>query len=122
MLPGKQHPMNVPWTPDTEVEHIFISRARSFLAGVSPKRGLQANLVPGLPMEEVEQILQQLATEGNSASPVAERLQLHPSNVAALIQDRGSITTEAARRGVTYQMTERPKQYRRPDSLRLEAD
>ena len=122
MLHGKQHPMNAPWMPGMEVEHIFISKARSFLAGVSPGKGLQAHLVPGLPLEEVERILQTIATEGNSDLPVAERLQRHPANVAALIQDPESITAASARRGVTYQMTERPRQHRRPHPLRLEPD
>ena len=72
MLSGKQHPMSVPWMPDMEVEHIFISRARSFLDGDSPGKGLQANITPGLPLEEIEQVLQQLVTKGNSALPVAD--------------------------------------------------
>ena len=122
MLHGKQHPMNAPWMPGMKVENVFISKASSFLAGVSPGKGLQAQLVPGLPLEEVERILQTITTEGNSDLQVAERLQRRPANVAALTQDPESITAASARRGVTYQMTERPRQCRRPHPLRLELD
>jgi hypothetical protein len=115
-------PSPLQWTPGSPVEHIFISRARSTLAGVSLAKGPLSTLTSEVSDEYIESVLTGIASAGNSDRPVAARLQSFPENVRKLIQDDGSLLVQSALRGVAYSFSERPKQFRRPVPLRLQRD
>ena len=102
---------------DTKVEHLFISNARSILAGDTRAKGPASRLKAGISLEEIESVLTQLATQGNSDRPVAARFQSHPETVAGLVGNAGSLAAESARRGVAYRFTSRPQQWHRPRPL-----
>ena len=104
------------------VEHVFISNARSILSGDSPGRGPASLIREGISHEEIERVLTQLALAGNSTRPVAARLQTHPQNVKKLVGDADSLAAESARRGVAYRFDRRPQQWRRPRPLHLALD
>ena len=113
---------SIHYKPGMQVEHVFISNARSILAGVSPGKGLAARIRKGVSHEEIERVLTQLATAGNSDRPVAARLQSHPTNVKNLIGDANSLASESARRGVAYRFDRQPQQWRRPRPLQMALD
>ena len=95
-------------------EHEFISNSRLILAGDIRAKGLASKLQKGISFKEIEAVLTQLANEGNSDSPVAARLQLHPGTVSRLVGNPNSLAAESARRGVAYRFTSRPQQWHRP--------
>ena len=105
-----------------KVEHVFISNARSILAGDSRAKGPASQLRDGISNEEIERVLTELATAGNSDRPVAARLQTYPTNVKNLVGDSTSLAAESARRGVAYRFVRRPQQWRRPRPLKLALD
>ena len=97
--------------PDTKVEHLFISNSRSILAGDTRAKGLASHLKTGISLEEIESILTQLATQGNSDRPVAARFQSHPETASGLVGNASSLAAESARRGVAHRFTSRPQQW-----------
>ena len=104
------------------VEHVFISRARSILAGASLGKGPASEIKAGISNEQIERILTRLAEDGNSKRPVGARFQSHPANVRRLVGDADSLAAESARRGVAYSFDSRPQQWRRPRPLHLAFD
>ena len=101
------------------MEHEFITNSRFVLTGDSSARGPLAALNERMSDDYIQYVLTTLAESGNSARPVAARLCTRPANVARLVQDRNSITTQAAMRGVVYKLLSRPKQLRRPRPMSL---
>ena len=102
--------------------HPFILKARSALIGGMKAKDHLHGLAPGVSLQFIEGVLENLAASGNSDRPVAARFQTHPENVRRLIDDDFSLASQAATRGVVYQLTERPHQLRRPRPLRLQQD
>ena len=102
--------------------HPFILKARSALIGGMKAKDHLHGLAPGVSPQFIEGVLENLAASGNSDRPVAARFQTHPENVRRLIDDDFSLASQAATRGVVYQLTERPHQLRRPRPLRLQQD
>ena len=100
--------------------HPFMLKARGALIEGSTAKVHLHGLAPGVSPQFIQGVLENLAAAGNSDRPVAARLQTHPENVRMLLDDDFSLTTQAARRGVVYQLTERPHQRRRPRPLRLQ--
>ena len=100
--------------------HPFILKARSALIGGTKAKDHLHGLAPGVSPQFIEGVLERLAAAGNSDRPVAARFQTHPENVRRLIDDEFSLASQAAMRGVVYQLTERPHQSRRPRPLRLQ--
>ena len=123
-LPVSEVPSSstIPFQPGMNVEHVFITRARSILAGDSRARGPASQICDGISHEEIERVLTELATAGNSDSPVAARFQSHPTNVKKLVGDSTSLASESARRRVAYRFDRRPQQWRRPRPLHLALD
>lgn len=123
MIPTPQRcsaaPVGLAVTPDTHTEHLFISTARSILAGDSQARGPASQLRRGITDKQIEDVLVHLATRGNSTMPVAARLQQFPQNVTSLVGDPSSLTAESARRGVAYRFSARPQQWHRPRRLHM---
>ena len=115
-------PVGLAVTEDTHAEHLFMSNACSVLAGDTQAKGPASKLQPGISNEQIEEVLVHLATRGNSARPVAARLQQFPSNVTSLVGDPTSLTAESARRGVAHRFHERPVQWHRPRRLRAALD
>ena len=86
-----QRTMTVPDTFVVMEEHEFISNSRLILAGDIQAKGLASTLRRGMSFMEIESVLTQLAEEGNSDSPVAARLQLHPGTVSRLTKGKSSM-------------------------------
>lgn len=109
------------WQPVEQPEHPFISRARLIRAGVSLERDpLLASITPAVSDSYIDEVLSQLASQGNSERPIASRFQSFPENVRRLVQDDESLTVKAARTGVAYAFTSRPQQFKRPRPLKLQ--
>ncbi len=109
------------WQPVEQPEHPFISRVRLTRAGVSLERDpLLASITPAVSDSYIDEVLSQLASQGNSERPIASRFQSFPENVKRLVQDDESLTVKAARTGVAYAFTSRPQQFKRPRPLKLQ--
>ena len=61
-----------------------------------------------------------IAMRGNSAQPIAARIQLHPSRVGRILGLEDATTIQAAQ-GCAYTFNQRPYQFRRPRPIRLAA-
>ena len=99
----------------------FIQRARSILRGdFRGKDHWSTRVRAGIPPSEMHQALLGVATRLNSDTPVAARFQSKPARVKDLV-DPTSIAGSASSAGVLCRFHDRPRTFRYPRPLRLNA-
>ncbi len=101
--------------PDDE----WLTKAACVLHGKKAFTG-QGWIAEGLSPDAMHDALLQIALRGNSARPIAARVQSHPARIARLL---GADDTTAAQAldGCAYNLATRPFQIRRPRPIRLAA-
>ena len=97
----------------------WLRLASSVLNGVSAFAG-QPWIADGLSSEATHDLLLGIALRGNSARPIAARVQSRPDRIARLL-GADSHTAAQAAHGCAYNLGQRPYQIRRPRPISLAA-
>jgi hypothetical protein len=97
----------------------WLRLASSVLNGVSAFAG-QPWIADGLSSEAIHDLLLGIALRGNSARPIAARVQSRPDRIAHLL-GADSHTAAQAAHGCAYNLGQRPYQIRRPRPILLAA-
>jgi hypothetical protein len=97
----------------------WLRLASSVLNGVSSFAG-QPWIADGLSSEAIHDLLLGIALRGNSARPIAARVQSRPNRIALLLGAESHTTAQAAH-GCAYNLGQRSYQIRRSRPIRLAA-
>ena len=101
--------------PDGE----WLSKASRVLQGAEAFAG-QGWIGEGMSADAIHDALLKIAQRGNSARPIAARVQAQPERIGRLL-GADHPTAAQARNGCAYNLAQRPFQYRRPHTIRLQA-
>ena len=119
-FPGEGPPAHVFMAPlGRPPDDEWLSKASRVLHGVEAFAG-QGWIAGGLSVDAIHDALVRIALRGNSARPIAARVQSRPARIARLLDSENPTATQA-RDGCAYSLTQRPFQIRRPRPIRLTA-
>ena len=119
-FPGEGPPAHVFMAPlGRPPDDEWLSKASRVLHGVEAFAG-QGWIAGSLSADAIHDALVRIALRGNSARPIAARVQSRPARIARLLGSENPTATQA-RDGCAYSLTQRPFQIRRPRPIRLQA-
>ncbi len=97
----------------------WLAKAARVLHGAEAFAG-QGWIAEGLTPDAIHDALLRIARRGNSARPIAARVQSEPARIARLLGDDDPTAAQAAN-GCAYNLAQRPFQFYRPHPIRLAA-
>ena len=97
----------------------WLAKASRVLQGAEAFTG-QGWIADGLSADAIHDALLKIAQRGNSARPIAARVQSRPACIARLL-GANDPTSAQALNGCAYSLAQRPFQFRRPRTIRLAA-